>query len=67
VKRFKVLGLISLPDALDTRGRHEEAVIDTFHMTAIWRIQYHRFRGLARRVRLDVEGRRSEISVIEQD
>jgi hypothetical protein len=66
VSRSKVVGLISLPDALDTCGRHEEAVIDTLHTTAVWRIQDHcRLPRLARLIRFNVERRRSEITVIE--
>ena len=68
MNRPKVVGLISFTDALDTCGRHQEAIVDTFHTTAVWRIQdQHRFSRLPHRVRFNVERRRSEITIIEQN
>ena len=31
--------LVPLPDTLDTRGRHEKTVVDTFESVSRWRIE----------------------------
>jgi hypothetical protein len=65
VNRLEVVGLVSLADAFNTCGRHEEAVIDAFHTTEVRRVDNHLLPRLARWIRFDMERRRSEITVIE--